>query len=135
MIKEFKSDFIQFRRRTYVRTVFANIEGVVFAIKRKILEYGKGKLSTEEKIKLQEKQYCGPNKKELVEKPGIITYVADVIEKKTSDLAPFEKIKTFKLLPNLFTIEADELTPTLKIKRKVVEKKYTDLIEQMYEKN
>ena len=75
------------------------------------------------------------NLKELVEKPEIITYVADVIEKQTSDLARFEKIKTFKLVPNLFTIDAGELTPTLKIKRKVVEKKYADLIERMYEKN
>ena len=50
-----------------------------------------------------------------------------------SELARFQPIKTFKLIPDLFTIENDELTPTLKIKRKVVEKKYADLIEQMYE--
>ncbi|MBC8182528.1 long-chain fatty acid--CoA ligase [candidate division KSB1 bacterium] len=73
------------------------------------------------------------NIKELVENPEVIQYVTGVIEKLTPDLAQFEQIKTFKLVPNLFTIEDNELTPTLKIKRKVVEEKYADLIDQMYE--
>lgn len=69
----------------------------------------------------------------LVEQPEIFQYVDRKLKKLTSELARFQKIKTFKLIPDLFTIENDELTPTLKIKRKVVEKKYADLIEQMYD--
>ncbi|RUA07446.1 MAG: hypothetical protein DSY82_08050 [Flavobacteriia bacterium] len=44
----------------------------------------------------------------------------------------FEKIKKFKLLPKEFTIDAGELTATLKIKRKVIYKKYKEIIDSMY---
>ena len=49
------------------------------------------------------------------------------------DLAQFEKIKKLALLAREFSIEAGELTPTLKVKRRVVEQKYKDLIDRMYE--
>jgi long-chain acyl-CoA synthetase len=43
-----------------------------------------------------------------------------------------EKIRRFALLPRDFTIEADEITPSLKVKRKVIDKKYKDVIDQLY---
>lgn len=43
-----------------------------------------------------------------------------------------EQIKKFKLLANEWTIEGGELTPTLKIKRKIIESKYSDTIETLY---
>lgn len=46
----------------------------------------------------------------------------------------WEKIKDFRLLPHEFSIETGELTPTLKIKRKIIEQKYKQLIEQIYAK-
>ncbi|MFN4150172.1 MAG: long-chain fatty acid--CoA ligase, partial [Candidatus Sericytochromatia bacterium] len=49
-------------------------------------------------------------------------------------LARFEEIKKFTLLPNEFTIESNEITPTLKLKRKVINQNYSELIESMYEK-
>ena len=48
-------------------------------------------------------------------------------------LAQFERIKKIALLPREFTIDAGELTPKLKVKRRVVEQKYKDVIDRMYE--
>jgi len=47
-------------------------------------------------------------------------------------LANFERVRKFAILDKPFTIESGELTPSLKIKRKVVEERYKDLIEDMY---
>ena len=47
-------------------------------------------------------------------------------------LASYESIKYHRILPHDFSIEGGELTPSLKVKRKVITEKYRDLIEQMY---
>jgi long-chain acyl-CoA synthetase len=51
----------------------------------------------------------------------------------TADLAQFEKIKKIALLTKEFTQESGELTPTLKVKRRVVEERYRPMIDAMYE--
>ena len=48
------------------------------------------------------------------------------------DLANFEKVRRFTLLEQAFSIENGEMTPSLKIRRKAVEERYSDLIESMY---
>jgi long-chain acyl-CoA synthetase len=48
-------------------------------------------------------------------------------------LAKYETIKQFAILPRDFTVDEGELTPSLKVKRKVVEKRYVDLLDKMYE--
>jgi long-chain acyl-CoA synthetase len=55
------------------------------------------------------------------------------IDALTPDLARYEKIKKVALLENEFSIEGGELTPTLKIKRRVIDEKYRDVIEKLYE--
>jgi long-chain acyl-CoA synthetase len=47
-------------------------------------------------------------------------------------LAKYERIKKVALLENEFTIEGGELTPTLKVKRRVIDEKYRDVIEELY---
>ncbi len=50
----------------------------------------------------------------------------------TEGLAQFEKVKKFVLLENELTVDGGELTPTMKVKRRVVDEKYRDLIDEMY---
>lgn len=50
----------------------------------------------------------------------------------TPDLAKYEQIKKITLIPREFTIENGELTPTLKVKRRVIEEHYKDVIDKMY---
>ena len=47
-------------------------------------------------------------------------------------LADYEKVKRIALLADEFTIDGGELTPTLKVRRRVVEQKYSGLIESLY---
>ena len=50
-------------------------------------------------------------------------------------MASHEKIRDFRLVPNEFTVETGELTPTLKIKRRIVEDKYGHLIDDIFADN
>jgi long-chain acyl-CoA synthetase len=54
------------------------------------------------------------------------------IEAMTPSLSQFEKIKQFVLLEHELTVENGELTPTLKVKRRVIDEKYRDLIDEIY---
>ena len=67
-----------------------------------------------------------------VESTQIIDLIERQIEAATQNLARFEKVKKIALLENELTVEGGELTPTLKIKRRVVEEKYRDLIDRIY---
>ena len=54
------------------------------------------------------------------------------LERTGGQLAPHERIRRFELLPQALSFEADELTPSLKLKRDVIERKYASLIERIY---
>jgi len=73
------------------------------------------------------------NNEELVNNLKVRQFVTNEVERLSANQARFEQVKAFHLMPEPFTLEAGELTPTLKIKRKVVEEKYADLIDSMYE--
>ncbi len=64
--------------------------------------------------------------------PKVRSLIEQHIEEQNGKLARYEQIKRITILANDFTIETGELTPTLKMKRKVVNEKYKDLIESMY---
>nr|WP_295899493.1 long-chain fatty acid--CoA ligase [uncultured Bdellovibrio sp.] len=64
------------------------------------------------------------------------SFVQDIARKAVADanaqLASYESIKKYLVLPNEFTIEGGELTPSLKVKRKVLDQKFKDKIEELY---
>ncbi len=68
----------------------------------------------------------------LVADPRVMEIVEQAIASLSSEFAQYEKIKKITLLPHEFSIEAGELTPTLKVKRRVVEARHKDLIDRMY---
>jgi long-chain acyl-CoA synthetase len=68
----------------------------------------------------------------LTRAPEIQALIWDEIERVNRRFARVEQVKKFWLLETLLTAEDDELTPTMKLKRKFVEKKYAERIEAMY---
>jgi long-chain acyl-CoA synthetase len=69
----------------------------------------------------------------LAEHPDFLAYLEREIERVNGELARYETIKKFRVIPHDFTPETGELTPTQKIKRRIIKDKYSDLIESMYE--
>jgi long-chain acyl-CoA synthetase len=72
------------------------------------------------------------NPNELVSKPEIYELAMREIEQQTRDLSDFEKVKKIAFLDKQFSIDAGELTPTLKVRRFTIEKKYRTAIDQLY---
>ncbi len=68
----------------------------------------------------------------IINHQAVKALVSSIIEEKNKELAKFETIKKFTILQNDFSQETGELTPTLKVKRKVVNQKYANIIERMY---
>ncbi len=70
--------------------------------------------------------------KEFCESPRIIDLMERQIAAATEKLAKYETVKKIVLLENELTVEGGELTPTLKIKRRIVNEKYRDVIDNIY---
>ena len=73
------------------------------------------------------------SREDLVERPEVVALYDQTVRDMTPHLAGFERIKKVALLPREFTLESGELTPTLKVKRRVIEQKYKDVIDRIYE--
>ena len=68
----------------------------------------------------------------IVKHPKVVERVGRTVEEKNTQLQSYARIKRFTVLPTDFTLDGGELTPTLKVKRKVVSQKYQDAIEELY---
>ena len=73
------------------------------------------------------------NDADLIAVPEIHKLIDENIDTLQRDLANFERVRRFTLLNKPFTIEGGELTPSLKVRRKIVEERYAHLIEGMYQ--
>ncbi|MBU6374689.1 MAG: long-chain fatty acid--CoA ligase [Bdellovibrionales bacterium] len=74
----------------------------------------------------------GSNDGRVVSDSDVIKAVRSHVDGVNAELANFEQVKKVTLLAQEFSIEAGEMTPTLKMKRNVIESRYKDLIDQMY---
>lgn len=72
------------------------------------------------------------SREELVKNPAVVKLYKERIDNQTKDLGQVEKVKKFAILPVEFTQETGELTPTSKIKRKVVNEKYKSVIDSLF---
>jgi len=72
------------------------------------------------------------DKRELIADRRVVDMIKADVNRLTRELADYEKVKRIGLLAEEFSIDGGELTPTLKVKRRVVEEKYGELIESLY---
>ena len=69
---------------------------------------------------------------DLVKKEEIVRFIQEQVDRSAPNLASYEKVKKIALLDKEFEIEKGEITPTLKVKRNIVEEKHKGIIDAMY---
>ena len=71
-------------------------------------------------------------REQLVKRPDVVALYQEIVDGLNRELSQYERIKRIAILPREFTILSGELTPSLKVKRKVVEEKWRAEIEGIY---
>lgn len=84
----------------------------------------------QEQFQLTDAYFAQPE--QFIEDAEILSWINQDIRKLSNELAKFERIKNFKLKRNPFSMEEGEMTPSMKLKRKVIERKYAEPINEMY---
>ncbi len=81
----------------------------------------------------KERHMIWTDRSQLLAMPAVHAKVDQEVRSKLTGLAPFEMPKKIALLGTDFSVEGGELTPTLKVKRRVIEKNYKSLIDSLYD--
>ncbi len=89
-------------------------------------------LNQDEVKKYAEQNQIGGSYAELCKNPKIKDLIRDVVADVNAQLASYETIKNFSIIPYEFTVEGGEITPSLKVKRKFCDKKYAAEIDGLY---
>ncbi len=74
----------------------------------------------------------GMTPESMVQREDVVDFVTADVRKHTEDLANFEQIRRVIVIPHEFTVESGELSPSMKIKRRIVEERYRDLVDRAY---
>ena len=77
----------------------------------------------------------GTTNEEIITNPEVIKRIKQEVDTVNEKFGNWEKIKKFELTPDLWTVPAGHLTPTMKLKRKVVMEKYINLFHKIYDSN
>jgi long-chain acyl-CoA synthetase len=89
-----------------------------------------GKDTLQETFNLSNEFFEKPE--QFIEDKEIVDWIGQDVKRLSNELAKFERIKNFKIKRNPFSMDDGEITPTMKAKRKVIEKKYAGAIDEMY---
>jgi long-chain acyl-CoA synthetase len=68
----------------------------------------------------------------LAKNPKVVARVSRIVEERNGELQSYAKVKKFMILPGDFTVENGLLTPTLKVKRRVITDKHRELLDSLY---
>ena len=68
----------------------------------------------------------------LVKNPKVIERIGEEVSKYNQQFGRWEQVKKFELTPDEWSVEQGHLTPTLKLKRRIIKEKYMDLYKSMY---
>jgi len=74
----------------------------------------------------------GKTNKEIISNPQVIDRIKDEVERLNTKFGNWEQIKRFELTPDVWSIAGGHLTPTLKLKRKIIKEIYKDLYQKIY---
>jgi len=77
----------------------------------------------------------GTNAEEIIKNPRLIDRIQNEIDNHNKQFGNWEKVKKFELTPDIWSIESGHLTPTMKLKRKVIKEKYASLYNRIYGNN
>jgi long-chain acyl-CoA synthetase len=77
----------------------------------------------------------GTNAEEIIKNPRLLDRIQKEIDNHNKQFGNWEKVKKFELTPDIWSIESGHLTPTMKLKRKVIKEKYTKLYSRIYSHN
>jgi long-chain acyl-CoA synthetase len=80
----------------------------------------------------KEKGIPADDREALVKRPEVVAHYQALVDQMTPELAQFERIKKIALLTRDFSLEQGEITPTLKVKRRIVEERYKAQIDALY---
>jgi long-chain acyl-CoA synthetase len=69
----------------------------------------------------------------MLEHPALRAEVQGIVERANQRFARYETVKRFALLPRLLDVEKGELTPTMKLRRRIVEERFKDLLDSLYD--
>jgi len=74
----------------------------------------------------------GNTNEEMIKKPEVIARIQEDVDFYNQKFGNWEKVKKFELTPEVWGIEGDQLTPTMKLKRRNIKEKYKSLYNKIY---
>ena len=77
----------------------------------------------------------GTSAEEIIKNPRLLDRIQKEIDNHNKQFGNWEKVKKFELTPDIWSIESGHLTPTMKLKRKVIKEKYAKLYSRIYSHN